>query len=357
MGFTFDFAEDAGAVNTTSTSATKTEVPVEESKMHSISEVFTSDSTAENTFFTAEFVNLPTVGLSEIAMVKRSLSDITYEATVEGIALAEDSTPGTAQQSIVSAIQTQSDLIPGVYEGGAKTWECSLDLVELLHSKWDVLGLEELQRLRGDKPLRVLELGCGSALPGIYCLTRRGCSVCFHDYNGDVVRKVTIPNVGLNSCSQVSTVLASGGDSVQRMVEGDPKVLDNVQVHTDMFPDTSRAVFASGDWSKMKDIMHDNPDQWDENGVPVHGFDVVLTSETVYAAENHRSLMEAVRLALRGDGRGVALVAAKATYFGCSGSLELFAEHARKCSYVKSVDTVASVASAGVRRDVLRIVI
>ena len=29
----------------------------------------------------------------------------------------------------------QSDLIPGVYEGGLKTWECSLDLVAELHAR------------------------------------------------------------------------------------------------------------------------------------------------------------------------------------------------------------------------------
>lgn len=38
--------------------------------------------------------------------------------------------PDVAAASLAS---TTSDLIPGIYEGGLKTWECSLDLVASLH--------------------------------------------------------------------------------------------------------------------------------------------------------------------------------------------------------------------------------
>lgn len=31
--------------------------------------------------------------------------------------------------SIVKSINSNSDLIPGVYEGGLKTWECTFDLI------------------------------------------------------------------------------------------------------------------------------------------------------------------------------------------------------------------------------------
>lgn len=36
--------------------------------------------------------------------------------------------------SILAYLDAPSDLLPGVYEGGLKTWECSLDLVEYLES-------------------------------------------------------------------------------------------------------------------------------------------------------------------------------------------------------------------------------
>ena len=43
----------------------------------------------------------------------------------------------------------------GVYEGGLKIWECSIDLASFVASGIDV------------KSLNVLELGCGAGLPGI----------------------------------------------------------------------------------------------------------------------------------------------------------------------------------------------
>ena len=62
---------------------------------------------------------------------------------------------------VAPALFGQSDLVAGVYEGGLKIWECSQDLTQFLYDS----GLE----LKGK---RVLELGCGAALPGIFCVTR-----------------------------------------------------------------------------------------------------------------------------------------------------------------------------------------
>ena len=33
---------------------------------------------------------------------------------------------------VLEFLNAPSDLIPGIYEGGLKTWECSLDLVDYL---------------------------------------------------------------------------------------------------------------------------------------------------------------------------------------------------------------------------------
>ncbi|KAJ3978593.1 hypothetical protein F5890DRAFT_1569609 [Lentinula detonsa] len=61
-------------------------------------------------------------------------------------------------------LDTPSDLVPGVYEGGLKTWECSLDLVDYLHASLDD------ENLIGK---RVLELGCGTGVPSLYLLRIR----------------------------------------------------------------------------------------------------------------------------------------------------------------------------------------
>jgi protein-histidine N-methyltransferase len=51
----------------------------------------------------------------------------------------DNSTAGRASSdNALQFLETPSDLIPGVYEGGLKTWECSLDLVSYLHSLREV---------------------------------------------------------------------------------------------------------------------------------------------------------------------------------------------------------------------------
>ena len=68
------------------------------------------------------------------------------------------------------------DVIPGSYEGGLKTWECSLDLVAFM--------ADEI----GDQPesfdfsgKQVAEIGCGSGLPGVWALMQ-GSKVDFFDF-------------------------------------------------------------------------------------------------------------------------------------------------------------------------------
>ena len=55
--------------------------------------------------------------------------------------------------------------------GGLKVWECSIDLVEYLSNYKDCLT-----------GLRVLELGCGAGLPGIWAYKHGADHVTFQDY-------------------------------------------------------------------------------------------------------------------------------------------------------------------------------
>ncbi len=50
--------------------------------------------------------------------------------------------------SDVDFIDAPSDLVPGVYEGGLKTWECSLDLVACLSSIYSPQIANSLNRKR-----------------------------------------------------------------------------------------------------------------------------------------------------------------------------------------------------------------
>jgi len=59
-----------------------------------------------------------------------------------------------------------TDLIPGVYEGGFKTWECSLDLISHLNER--LIKETDSSWLRSK---RITELGCGTAMPSMYLLS------------------------------------------------------------------------------------------------------------------------------------------------------------------------------------------
>lgn len=54
----------------------------------------------------------------------------------------KQATEGISHSDVSRAIALKTDLIPGVYEGGLKTWECSLDLAYFL---MQVYSSEELK--------------------------------------------------------------------------------------------------------------------------------------------------------------------------------------------------------------------
>ncbi|KAJ4366431.1 hypothetical protein N0V83_008067 [Neocucurbitaria cava] len=95
----------------------------------------------------------------------------------------------------------ESDLRPNLYEGGYKTWECSIDLVKYLLDRGPRKDLDDLVRVN-----HVIEMGCGSALPSLllfqYAL-KNSLPMYFTltDYNADVLRLVTLPNLLLTWCA------------------------------------------------------------------------------------------------------------------------------------------------------------
>lgn len=65
--------------------------------------------------------------------------------------------PLAKNKETLDFLDAPSDLVPGVYEGGLKTWECSLDLVEHLHE------LRCSSNFGGFAGNRVLEVSFSSA--------------------------------------------------------------------------------------------------------------------------------------------------------------------------------------------------
>lgn len=127
---------------------------------------------------------MPTV---EKPIFKRTLEDVKFQMAQQDTITEEDPDKEVANMLNLSG---NTDLIKGVYEGGFKTWECSIDMVQYLS------GLPEDQVTHK----RVLELGCGSSLPSVYLLSRSETNhVDVQDYNEQVIRFITIPNILLNT--------------------------------------------------------------------------------------------------------------------------------------------------------------
>jgi hypothetical protein len=185
-----------------------------------------------------------------------------------------------------------SDLCRRVYEGGFKVWECSLDLLDYLSVERPVC-------------VRVLELGCGHALPGLYCKKVLGASaLCLQDYNQAVIEQVCVPNLLLNGITTE----------------------DDVSL-------------CSGDWSDPQ--LH--------SALGHQCFDLVLSSETLYDSASMRSLHDVLDRVLSAE--GVALLSSKRYYYGVGGSVFEFIELCASVGVFR-VDVVHSV-EQGVCRDIL----
>ncbi|XP_065867669.1 uncharacterized protein [Euphorbia lathyris] len=84
-----------------------------------------------------------------------------------------------------------SEMISSKSDGSLKSWDSSIDLVNIL--KHDIRDGQ--LSFRGK---RVLELGCSYGLPGIFACLKGACTVHFQDLNAESIRCMTIPNVLAN---------------------------------------------------------------------------------------------------------------------------------------------------------------
>ncbi|KAG8375982.1 hypothetical protein BUALT_Bualt09G0015700 [Buddleja alternifolia] len=185
---------------------------------------------------------------------------------------------------------TNSDLVPGKYEGGLKLWEGSQDLITALSSKM----LDGQLSFTGK---RVLELGCGHGLPGIFACLKGAAAVHFQDFNAEVLQYLTIPNVNAN-------------------IEKNHQCLA-----TDVNCETR---FFSGDWGEVDRLLscvfsNENEVQLDQTA----GYDVILMAETVYSISALPNLYKLIKKCLRNP-HGVVYMAAKKYYFGVGGGSRRF---------------------------------
>ena len=217
-----------------------------------------------------------------------------------------------ASKSNLKELIAHSDLCSGVYEGGFKVWECSLDLVEHLKSNRSLLV---------DKS--VLDIGCGGALPSIYSLLCGASFVCFQDFNEEVIDCFTIPNAVYNSSNNY--------DKIQEL----NSEVDNLE---DL---KNKAMFLSGDWKAVDLFLKSKNIE----------FDLIVSSETIYNVKYYPALHSLICNCLRKNGH--ALLANKTYYFGVGGSSKDFAEYVKKQGRL-SIDVILEI-TEGVKREILKL--
>ncbi|KAM0709749.1 hypothetical protein Q7P35_003789 [Cladosporium inversicolor] len=242
---------------------------------------------------TGKTINLP----------RRDLSDIRVQL------MAEDE---AANDETLNDIE-DSDIRTGVYEGGFKTWECSVDLASILLDRGPRKDIDELFKCD-----QIVELGCGTALPTLtlfqHCLTNSiPQTFTLQDYNSSVLRLATLPNLLLTWATTTSPPLISPTESSQTGdIELTPELLSSFRTALAKHQITLK--FLSGSWSSELAALI--PSSAPDMGT------LVLGAETIYSPAATEAFVDILMILLRRVKMSKAMVAAKKFYFGVGGSVD-----------------------------------
>ena len=263
-----------------------------------------------------------------------------------------------------------SDLRKSIYEGGFKSWEGSTDLARLVLERGPRKDIDELSRVDS-----IIELGCGTAVPSLVLfqhVLRNDLQLPFTlaDYNADVLRLVTLPNVLCTwavECAPEALLPGPPEDSGagNDIVNGDGE-LDITPALIDRFLDDLEArgmplTILSGPWSPQL-TRHLTAPLASEQSI------LMLAAETIYSPVSLVSFAEVLVDVLKKVRHGKGFVAAKRVYFGVGGSVDGFKEEmARRgamCAEVqnsgiegcdRSSDAVGEGTGSGVGRCLLEV--
>ncbi len=205
----------------------------------------------------------------------------------------------------------------------------------------------------------VIEMGCGSALPSLvlfqYAVRNQlGIYFTLTDYNADVLRLVTLPNllltwVGTLGAEESAELFPETGNPLLGLEESGelyvtPQLLARFREALGGVGITM--TFVSGSWTpvgKLLDLVPSAPD--------LNTF--ILGSETIYSPASLEAFTDAI-VALMGRVKsGKTMVAAKRVYFGVGGSVDGFREACaqRGCvAYEMEFEGLGDGSDGGVRR-------
>jgi hypothetical protein len=212
------------------------------------------------------------------------------------------------------------DVVPGIYEGGMKVWECSYDLCRYLREQLECSRTDTHSSLFRCQSF--LELGCGHGLPTCFLLRlfrlhphifgNKRPTFVLSDYNDFVLKEVTWSNLILNVRSSPIYHSRESFDSERDFL--------------------SHLVYlVSGDWSHLSQYLssmdpNSNPSEMSMSypfPLTTGRLDCILASETLYTKASTRETAEFLVNHLQVE-TGVALIATKRYYFGVGGGTDEF---------------------------------
>ncbi|KAI0512470.1 hypothetical protein F5B22DRAFT_657777 [Xylaria bambusicola] len=248
------------------------------------------------------------------------------------------------------------DVKTGVYEGGFKSWESSVDLVKVLASSQPFApGANKLSK--------IVELGCGTALPSLALFqwamssTISSVSYILADYNPTVLQLVTLPNFILAWAihHREGLPILSEAFSAEGELDLTLEILEAFQEFL-VTRDIS-LLFFSGAWSpEFVTLLNDAPNPTGSSGT--ENATVIMGAETIYSPFALNSFLQTILTLLQDEkahGRvAQVLVGAKRLYFGVGGSLDDFVVQARERGTV--VEQLREE-TEGVRRGVVRCIL
>ncbi|KAH8675792.1 hypothetical protein BX600DRAFT_507998 [Xylariales sp. PMI_506] len=280
-----------------------------------------------------------------IQLPRRELWDVRAQL------MAEEDASGEAEAGLGS-----HDVKTGVYEGGFKSWESSVDLVKVLaHSKSFLASQDEAPC--------VIELGCGTGLPSLAIfqwasVVRRASdspplSLFLADYNPTVLQLVTLPNLIIAWALQQQQAESSGVLADALSPEGELELSPEViQAFRDFLNASGITLnFFSGAWSpEFVELIESARAASSPHALKQRT--VVLGAETIYSPFALQSFTSTV-LSFMERRRELTEVyaAAKRLYFGVGGSLDDFVTGARALGAV--VEQLREE-TEGVRRGVVK---
>lgn len=263
-------------------------------------------------------------------------------------------------------ILINEDLKKNVYEGGLKSWECSIDLVDSFAKKTNDPTL--IPNLNLDNIRCVIELGCGTSLPTEYLFMKYllqendssstpqnyGIYFILADYNSSVLRLASLPNLIITWAKL--TLSEDQWTNLQRCNDPNIPILSDELLLTEQLLDAFyrdmerrkiQISLISGSWGrKFNQLLYSL--MGDHNNKDI----LVITSETIYQPENLPLISETlIDIHEKFLNQNHILVAAKDIYFGVGGSILDFQKYLND----RNIKFVTFKVNSGLKRSIVYI--